>query len=310
MNQITTTHIGIDVSKALLDINIPERPHFQVSRCPKGFKSLFESLKDIPGVHIVCESTAGYQSALVEAAHDRGVAISVVQPARVRSYAYAAGLMAKTDKIDAALLTRFGSAMKPDPSVAPDSDSVALRELIEARRILVQTITDTNNRLELAKGYLLETLKKMRRSTERQLCGVEDKIAKLLRTSPVLAAKSARMQELKGAGPVLAQTMLAFVPELGSISDKAVASLVGVAPHPQDSGKKMGKRRIRAGRANVRKVLYMAAVSASRSNPTLKAFYQRLREAGKPAKVALTAVMRKILTVLNKLLSKPEFSLA
>ena len=150
----------------------------------------------------------------------------------------------------------------------------------------------------------------MQRSTARQLADVEKKTSGLLANSTPLQTKSNRLRQLKGVGPVLAGTLIAYMPELGTISDKTAASLAGLAPHPHDSGTRSGKRSIRAGRANVRKVLYMAAVSASRSNPVLKAFYDRLIAKGKPAKLALTAVIRKVLCVLNKLLANLDFSLA
>lgn len=310
MNRPEPTYIGIDVSKALLDVHIPGQPHFQIPRTRDGFRKLFAKIAGIKDPRMICESTAGYQKALVDAALDHGLAISVVMPLRVRQFGNAAGLMAKTDRIDAALLSRFGAAFQPPPVVAADRDSVALRQLLEARRILVQTLTDTRNRLELAEGFLLKTLQKILRSTGSQLAGVEKEISRLLETSPLLAARSARLRELKGVGPVLAQTLLAFLPELGTLPDKVIASLAGVAPHPRDSGTSNGRRIVRGGRSGIRKVLYMAAVSAARSNAILKCFYQRLRTAGKPAKVALTAVMRKMLMVMNKLLAEPNFTLA
>lgn len=311
MNQTTTpTHIGIDVSKAILDVHIPGQPHFRVRRDRAGLDDLFARFTRIPSPHIICESTAGYQRALVDAAFTRNIPISVVMPVRVRQFGNSMGLMAKTDRIDARLLSRFGEVNRPAAATTPDPDCVALRQLLEARDLLIQATIDNNNRLELAAGFLRTTLQKMLRSIGRQLEEVEKQIAKLLETSPVLAAKSARMRELKGVGPVLATTLLAFLPELGTIPAKAAASLAGVAPHPKDSGMAKGRRTIRGGRPGIRKVLYMAAVSATRSNPVFKAFYLRLHDAGKPAKVALTAVMRKMLSVLNKLLADPQFTLA
>lgn len=310
MNRPEPTYIGIDVSKALLDVHIPNQPHFQVPRTRDGFHKLFAKIANVKDARMICESTAGYQKALVDAALERGLPISVVMPLRVRQFGNAAGLMAKTDRIDAALLSRFGAAFQPPQAAAADPGAVALRQMLEARRILVQTLTDTRNRLELAEGFLRLTLQKILRSTSNQLAGVEKEISKLLETSPVLAARSARLRELKGVGPVLAQTLLAFLPELGTLPDKVIASLAGVAPHPRDSGTSNGRRVVRGGRSGIRKVLYMAAVSAARCNPTLKAFYQRLKAAGKPPKVALTAVMRKMLVVLNKLLAEPNFALA
>jgi transposase len=312
MNQTTnqTTHIGIDVSKANLDVHIPGQAHFRVKRDRAGLADLFARLRSVAFPHIVCESTAGYQQALVDAAFKHDLPVSVVMPVRVRQFGNSMGLMAKTDRIDAALLARFGAVNRPAAAIPADPGCIALRQLLEARTLLMQTHIDHTNRLELADGFLRSTLLKMLRSNQRQLEGVERQIATLLETSPVLAAKSARLRELKGVGPVLSATLLAFLPELGTISEKAAAALAGGAPHPRDSGTAKGRRTIRGGRPHIRKVLYMAAVSATRTNSIFKAFYQRLRAAGKPAKLALTAVMRKMLGVLNKLLATPDFTLA
>lgn len=310
MNRNTPTHIGIDVSKARLDVHIPGCAHLQVTNSSQGLEELFAALAGVQAPQLVCESTAGYQKLLVSDCLRRGIPVAVVQPARVRHFALAAGLLAKTDRIDAGLLSRYGDTHRPTPVQAPDPDAVALRQMLEARRVLIETITDTGNRLELAEGFLRQTLLKLRRSAQRLLDKADAQIAAHVAASPTLAAKSGRLRQLKGVGPVLAHTLLAFLPELGSLPDKTVASLAGVAPHPRDSGTTSGRRKIRAGRKTVRKVLYMAAVSASRSNAVLKAFYERLVQSGKPAKVALTAVMRKMITVLNQLLANPNFTLA
>jgi transposase len=179
------------------------------------------------------------------------------------------------------------------------------------RRMLSDDIVKTSNRLELAEDYLREQLHKQLAHLEVLKKKVEVDIAAHIRNTAELAQKAARLQELKGVGPVLASTLLAHVPELGKVGDKTLACLVGVAPHPKQSGNFKGKASIRGGRANVRHVLYMAAVTAIRSNPVLAAFYQKLRtESGKTAKVALVAVMRKMLVVLNKLIAQPNFSIA
>lgn len=310
MNQEPTTYVGVDVSKATLDVNISNHPHQAYPRTSKGICQLFTKLKQLSHPHLICESTAGYQQLLVEHAFKHDIPISVVPPGRVRHLAHATGLMAKTDRIDAQLLTRYGQMIEPTPLTWPHPDAVALRQWIEARTLLVQTLVDIKNRLELAEGFLLATLKKMQSSLERQLKEVQSKLDKLMQSSSHVRGIAVRLMQLKGVGQVLAATLIAYLPELGQVSDKSVASLVGLAPHPNESGAKKGKRSIRAGRANIRKILYMGAVSATQFNPVLKTFYQRLRDHGKPAKVAIVAVMRKMLTVLNKLVSHPNFSLA
>lgn len=310
MNRTTPTHIGIDVSKPRLDVHIPGRAHLQVANTAKGLDKLFAALDGVEAPHLVCESTAGYQKLLASTALQRDVPVSVVQPARVRYFALAAGILAKNDRIDAALLSRYGAALNPAAMVAPDPDAVALRQMLEARRVLVELVTDTNNRLEHAQGFLRQTLVKLLRSTQRLLDQAEARIARHVKESPVLAEKSARLRQLKGVGPVLAHTILGFLPELGKLPDKTVCCLTGVSPLAKDSGSKRGKRKIRGGRGAVRKVLFMAAVSAANSNPILKAVYDRLIKAGKLPKVAITAVMRKMICVLNRMLADPDFTLA
>ena len=310
MNRNTITHIGIDVSKARLDVHIPGRAHLQVANSAPGLEELFTALAGVEAPHLVCESTAGYQKFLVAAALRRGIPVSVVQPGRVRDFARSGGVLAKTDRIDAEVIANFAATHPLAAMTAPDPGSVVLRQMLEARRVLVELVTDTNNRLELAGGFLRQTLVKLLRSTRRLLDQSDAAIDAHVAASPELAAKSGRLRQLKGVGPVLAHTLLAFMPELGTLPDNTAACLAGLAPHPKDSGKSRGKRKIQAGRGQVRKVLYMAAVSASRSNDILKAFYQGLVQRGKPAKLALTAVMRKMIILLNKLLADPDFTLA
>jgi transposase len=311
--ETTRTHssyIGVDVSKRHLDIHMPGGCHTRCDNTPEAVERFMDSLGSIPDAHVVCEATGGYERLLARSLLASAIKISVVQPGRVRHFALAEGLLAKTDRIDAALIARFGEKMNPRPEIAPDPNAVRLREMLEARRALVDFITQTNARLELAEGYLAGELKRTLNSLEGQRDRIEQDIAIHMRTCEALKARSTRMQELKGVGPVLSGTLLAYVPELGKVSDKTLASLVGVAPYPRESGNFKGRRAIRGGRSQVRNVLYMAAVAAAHSNPVLKAFYDRLRNKGKPAKVALVAVMRKMLSVLNRLISDPKFSLA
>jgi len=303
--------IGIDVSKRHLDICMPGGCATRYENTPEAVERFIGALRaSSPEAHVVCEATGGYERQLVRSLLAEDIRISVVQPGRVRHFALAEGLLAKTDRIDAALIARFGEKMTPRPEVAPDPEAIRLREMLEARRALVDYITETNARLELAEGYLAEELKRTLGSLEKQRERIEQDIARHTRTSEALKARSRRMQELKGVGPVLSATLMAYVPELGRVSDKTLASLVGVAPYPRDSGTVKARRSIRGGRSQVRHVLYMAAVTASRFNPILATFYDRLREKGKPAKVALVAVMRKMLSVLNRLIADPNFSLA
>lgn len=310
----TRTHpsyIGIDVSKRQLDIAMPDGISTRCDNTAADIRRLVRTISSsTPFPQVVCEATGGYERSLVRALFDAEIPVSVVQPGRVRHFALAEGLLAKTDRIDAALLARFGEKIGPRSELRPDPDAVRLREMLEARRVTVDSITETNARLELAEGYLAKELMGMLGGLERRLARIEGDIATHTRHSESLHARSSRMQELNGVGPVLSGTLLAYVPEIGKVSDKRIASLVGVAPYPHESGTMKGRRSIRGGRSQVRQVLYMAAVCAAHSNPVLKVFYDRLRQQGKPAKIALVAVMRKMLCVLNRLLADPTFSLA
>lgn len=313
-NEMTLPHItfvGIDVSKLHLDSFIPGAPARRDPQTPAGHADLIAALRQIPHPRVICEATGGYEQTLAATLMAAGIEVCIVQPGRVRHFAFAEGLLAKTDRIDAELLSRFGQKIQPRCEIPADPDAVRLRQILETRRILVVLITDMGNRLELAQGYLREEIESQLASFKVRLAKVEADLDEHIRTAAALKSKNQRLQEVKGVGPVLAATLLAYVPELGHISDKTLSALVGVAPHPHDSGNLRGKRRVRGGRANVRKVLYMAAVASVRFNPILKAFYSRLRnQAGKPAKVALVAVMRKLLGVLNRLIADPDFSLA
>lgn len=309
--QPETTFIGIDVSKQQLDYSIAAAAPSRVSNTARGRAKLLNIIRSQPGAWVVCEATGGYEQPLVAALLQAGIQVSVVQPARVRHFALAEGLLAKTDGIDARLLARFAEKIRPRAELPAEPHAVLLREMLEARRVLVDQLAEITNRLEQANGYLAKTLKVQQRHLDKQLAKVVADIDAHIGENAELKRRAERLQQLKGVGPVLAATLMAYLPELGKLPDKTISSLVGVAPHPYDSGNTCRKRRIRGGRAVIRRVLYMAAVSAIRSNPILRAFYKRLREQkGKPAKLALVAVMRKMLSVLNRLIADPHFSLA
>lgn len=304
------THIGIDVSKTQLDVFIPDTHRSRHTNTPKGLAEIIEMFATRPAPRAVCEATGGYERLLVRSLLKAGIEVCIVQPGRVRHFAQAEGLMAKTDRIDAELLARFGEKIRPRIALAEDPDALRLRQMLEMRRILVEQTVETRNRLDLAEGYLRDALDQQLSGFECKLAKVEKDIAHHIHQTDRLMELSQRYQQLNGVGPVSANTLLAYVPELGRVSDKTLASLIGVAPYPHDSGSMRKRRRIRGGRSTVRHVLYMAALTASRSNPILRAFYQRLVAAGKPPKVAIVAVMRKMLIVLNKMAADPNFVLA
>lgn len=304
------TFVGLDISKARLDIHTSGK-HREDKNTPEGHAAFIKHLHSLHHPRVICEATGGYETAVVTALLAAGIEVCVVQPARVRHFADAKGWLAKNDRIDARLLAAFGENIQPRLELPTSAESVRLREMLDYRRITGEQITELNNRLELASGYLKEGLEARIEALKADFKNVEKALTAHIAGHPDLAAKAKRMIQLKGVGPVLAATVLAYLPELGQIEDKRIASLVGVAPHPKDSGTSKFRRRVAGGRSQVRNVLYMAAISGARSNPILKAFYDRLRnDKGKPHKVAIVAVMRKMLIVLNKLLADPQFSLA
>lgn len=305
------TFVGTDVSKLHLDSFIPGASPRRDPNLAEGYQNIIANLRLIPRPWVVCEATGGYERGLVNALMDEDIPVSILYPKRARSFSDAAGRLAKTDGIDAEMLSKFGDRMRPRRAIPTDPESIRLRQILDARQSMVKNITTLTNQLELAEGYLREALEADLAHFTKHLAEVEIALTEHLKNSPELKQKSDRLQQVKGVGPVLANTLLAYVPELGKVDDKALSSLIGVAPHPQESGSSRGKRQIKGGRGQVRKVLYMAAVSAVRSNPILRTFYLRLKtENHKKPKVALVAVMRKLLRLLNMMISKPTFTLA
>lgn len=304
------TFVGLDISKARLDSRVAAGPPREDDNTPGGHAAFIAYLRGFTRPRVICEATGGYEKAVVAALLEAGIEVCVVQPARVRHFARAEGLHAKTDRIDAQLLARFGQRMLPRLELPAEPAAAKLREMLEFRRVLSDQVMETSARLDTAAGYLREKLQTLLGELKSAMAAVDADIAAHVASDPGIATKAKRLRQLCGVGPVLAATLLAYLPELGTVSDKTIASLVGVAPHPDESGNRSRKRRVEGGRGCVRHVLYMAAVAAARSNAILKGFYKRLRDKGKPAKVAIVAVMRKMLAVLNRLIADPDFSLA
>jgi transposase len=315
-NHILIIHLGIDVAKLTLQLDPTHLGISQVSNDPAGLKVLLKALiklqrKSGASLHILCEATNSYHRLLADTMHQAGITISVLHAARVRSFAQALGKHAKTDPIDALVLTRFGQTMKPAPTPAATPRQQHLSALMTRRTQLVDMLVMEKNRLE---SHLLpEVLKQLRHTIKHlqsQIARLDALIAEFTAQSEDLQQQIGRMCLLQGVGIVTATGLLATIPELGTLGRRQIASLAGLAPHVRESGKYKGKRTIGGGRAPARRYLYMAALTASRMNPRLKAIYQRLIAKGKAAKVALTAIMRHLLCVLNSLLKDPNFSLA
>jgi transposase len=316
-NNTTIIHLGVDVAKLTLQLDPTHLAGLcQVPNTPAGLKVLLKALrklqrKSAASVHLLCEATNSYHRLLAQTMHQAHIPISVLHTQRVRSFAQACGQHAKTDRCDAAVLTRFGQVMTPAPTPAPSLQQQRLSALSTRRAQLTDMLVMEKNRLDSCS--LPEVLKLLRQSIQRftaQISRLDAMIATLISQCPALRQRVARLRQMQGVGEVTACALLATLPELGSLGRAQIASLAGLAPRVRQSGQYQGKRTIGGGRAPARRYLYMAALTASRMNPKLKVFYQRLIAKGKPAKLALTAVMRKLLCVLNSLLKDPNFSLA
>lgn len=293
--------IGIDVSKAELVASVyPTDQTWTTATTVDAIDQLVAALTACQPQLIVVEATGGYELPVVSACAAAGLPIAVVNPRQVRSFAHAIGRTAKTDAIDAALLALFGARVQPEVRPLPDEATRALAALVSRRRQLIEMLGAEQRRLAQATtGAVRRDLRNHIRWLERRLAEVDDDIGGAVQRSPVWRAQEDLLRSVPGIGPVVARTLLAELPELGRLDRRAIAALVGVAPFNRDSGQWRGRRMIWGGRRSIRAVLYMAALVASRRNPALARFYQRLRSLGKPAKVALVAVMRKLLTILN-----------
>lgn len=296
--------IGIDVAKAHLDVAtwpaIERR--WRVTRDEAGLAALTEWLRARTPRLIVLEATGGLETPVVTALVEVGWPVAVINPRQARDFAKATGRLAKTDALDAEVLAHFGQAIQPEPRPWKDEETQELAAVLQRRRQLVEMLTAEKNRLASAHRHVRPDIQTTIDWLEGRLKDLDGDLQRRLRASPVWRERDDLLRGVPGVGPVTAATLLAALPELGTLDRRRISALVGVCPFNRDSGQCRGRRMIFGGRAGVRAVLYMATVTASRCNPVIKAFYQRLRAAGKPAKVALTACMRKLLTILNAIL--------
>ena len=259
-------------------------------------------LAELAPTLVVLEATGGLETFLVGELAGAQLPVVVVNPRQVRDFAKAVGKLAKTDALDAQVLAHFGEATKPDLRPLPDDSTRALQALLARRSQVVEMVTAEKNRCRTATQRLQPQIQEHIRYMEKQLKELEQGLSELLSSSPVWRTKEKLLGSVPGVGPVLTVTLLAGLPELGRLDRREIASLVGVAPFNRDRGTLRGKRTVWGGRSSVRATLYMATLAATRYNSVMRAFYQRLLEAGKPKKVALTACMRKLLTILNAML--------
>jgi transposase len=303
MEQVPARHAGIDVSKDRLDVFlVPAGEAFAVANDQQGIDSLLERLEAARPELVVLEATAGYERPVAAAIAAAGIAVAVVNPRQARDFAKAIGRLAKTDRIDAEVLARFAAAVEPRPSVVPDEEMRALQYILTRRRQLLSMLVAEKNRLGMAPEALAKRIAAHVRWLQKEIVRTDRDLDEAIGRSEAWARNEALLRSVPGVGPVLARTLLADLPELGSIAPKRLCALVGVAPFNRDSGKMRGKRAVWGGRAHVRAALYMGALVAVRHNPVLREFYGRLLSAGKPKKVALVACMRKLLVILNALM--------
>jgi transposase len=295
-----TTYVGIDVSKAMLDVAIgAEGACFRVSNDEAGLSHLVAELaKSMPAL-VVLEATGGLELAAAAALAVAGVDVAVMNPRQVRDFAKSLGRLAKTDSIDARVLARFGEAIQPVPRRLPDAESQQLSAICSRRRQIVEMITAEKNRLHIVDVAVHPSIEAHIRWLAQELKDIDRQIGRSIRSSPLWRKRDELLKSAPGVGDVLSSTLIAELPELGTLNRKEIAALVGVAPLNRDSGTFKGTRTTWGGRAQVRRPLYMATLSATRFNPCIKAFYNRLCGAGKPKKVAIAACMRKLLTHLN-----------
>lgn len=295
--------IGIDVAKAELVVACrPSLDQWRVANTSVGIAELIARLRSLAPEIVVLEATGGYERVAAAAIAAVGLPVVVVNPRQVRDFAKATGQLAKTDRVDAAILALFGERVQPALRPLPDEATEDLGALLLRRRQLTDMLVAEKNRLGLARKPVRKSLKQHIAYLERELRITETELTDAIEASPIWRVKDDLLQSTPGVGQVVSQTMLADLPELGTLSGRQIASLVGVAPIARDSGTLRGKRTIGGGRAHVRTTLFMAALVATRHNPVIRTFYQRLLTAGKPKKVALVACMRKLLTILNAMM--------
>lgn len=295
--------VGIDVSKASLDVHLrPSQQQFQFTNHAQGITSLIERLQGIAIPQVVLESTGGLELECARALQAQGFAVSIINPRQGRDFARASGKLAKTDRIDASVLAHFAQAMQPAVTVLSSTNAQALQDAVTRRRQLVEMLSAEKNRQTQMQGKMRQNLEAHVKWLEEGIQALDDEIEQLSQAQADWHSRITLLKSVPGIGKVIATTLVAQLPELGTVSDKRISALVGVAPFNRDSGRYRGTRTIWGGRASIRAVLYMGALVAVRHNPVLSTFYARLLAQGKAKKVALVACMHKLLRILNAMI--------
>lgn len=299
--------VGIDVSKRWLEVLVHGEPESRkIGNDPDGFVTLIERMQAIQPGLVVFEATGGYESRAAKALSEANLAVAVVNPTRVRRFAEGLGILAKTDKIDARVIAHFASVVQPPINRRQTPLEEQLAAFVERRRQLLVELTAEKNRLSTCPDCVREDIEEHIAWLEERIDRLETEIRACIAQKPEWQERADVIDSVPGVGPVTASTMVAELPELGQLNRQKIAALVGVAPFNKDSGPKKGKRRIFGGRSGVRRTLYMAALSAKKHNPIIRAFYESLLSRGKEKKVALTACMRKLLVMINAMVRKGE----
>jgi transposase len=296
----TAPYVGIDVAKDWLDVAVqPSGDHWRVAHDAAGLAELAARLDRLAPALVVLEASGGYERPALAALAAAGLPVALVNPRQARDFARATGQLAKTDRLDAHALARFARAVRPPARPGPPAEAQALAATLARRRQLLEMLTAEQNRLRTALAPVRAQLDAHIAWLQAALDEIDGELERQIAADPAWRERADLLRSAPGVGPVLATTLLAELPELGHLDRRAIAKLVGVAPLSDDSGKRRGKRTTWGGRVSVRCTLYMAALSATRFNPVIRAFYQRLQANGKPKAVALVACMRKLLTILN-----------
>ncbi len=304
---MTEKVIGIDVGKEKLDVNlVGQKKVKEWANTQGGREKLSQWIKKQEPKLVVLEASGGYEAALVSELVELEVAVAVVNPTRVRAFAKAEGLLAKTDQIDARMIARFGALMKPKAQARRDLAQLELNQWVTRRRQVVEIMVGEKNRVQTAPEGIKADIKRHIEWLQAEIKSLEELINQAIAHNPTWRETARRLATTPGVGALTASTLVADLPELGQLNRQKIAALAGLAPFNRDSGKRRGKRHIFGGRASIRGVLYMATLSAIRHNPVIKAFYQRLLDNGKLKKVALTACMRKLLVILNTMVKSEQ----
>jgi transposase len=307
MTSLEERFVGIDVGKKKNDVHIHGvEDASEYHNDAEGIRQLVDRMQELSPALIVTEATGGYERLMVAELSAAGLPIAVVNPTRVRRFAESLGQLAKTDKIDARMIAHFASVVRPPVRTLKSEEEERLGDLLDRRRQIIGMLTAEKNRLHTSRGRVRDDIQEHVAWLTGKQSELEKEMEDMIRESEEWSEKEALLCSVPGVGPVTAATLLADLPELGTLNRQKIAALVGVAPFNKDSGKKRGKRRIFGGRAPVRRTLYMAALASTRHNPVMKEFYDRLLERGKEKKVALTACMRKLLVILNAMVRKQE----